>query len=368
MLNSAIYIYQMDNKHQHDNLLKVIDELEDYAFLFLDINGNVQTWNIGAQNIKGYFNEEIIGSSFKKFYTVEDLKSNKPEYLLESAKNKGKAQDEGWRIRKDGSRFWANVTITAVHDERGNVIGFGKLTRDLTHRMQAEQAMLLDIKNKELEQFNYIASHDLQEPLRTISNYIQILNEDFGDDLKPEAKKYLDTISRATNRMSILVKSLLDFSRIGKNNSPQLILTKPLINSVIEDLANLIKTNNAIVKLVGDFPDIHGFEIELRQLFQNLISNAIKFRKQNVDPEIIITSIVGLTELEFRIQDNGIGIEEKHFEKIFQIFQRLNKTNEFEGYGIGLANCKKIAEMHGGRIHVESKVGEGSIFKIILKK
>ncbi len=358
----------MNKTQQHENLLKVIDELEDYAFLFLDIDGNVQTWNTGAQNIKGYTSEEIIGRSFKNFYTEEDKKNNKPVFLLKSAAENGKAQDEGWRIRKDGTRFWGNVTITAVHDEAGNLIGFGKLTRDLTNRKQAEQALLLDIKNKELEQFNYIASHDLQEPLRTISNYIQILEEDFGEDLKPEAKKYLNTIAKATSRMSILVRSLLDFSRLGKNNTPIIIDSYALIQNVIADLDNLIRTNNAQVLLEDDFPHIYGFEIELRQLFQNLISNAIKFRKKDVYPEIRIMCISGITDTEFRVQDNGIGIEEKHFEKIFQIFQRLNKNNEFEGYGIGLANCKKIVEMHGGQINLESKIGEGTVFKITLKK
>ena len=254
---------------------------------------------------------------------------------------------------------------SVVYDEAENVIGFGKLTRDLTERKRTEYVNTLEIKNKELEQFNYIASHDLQEPLRTVSNYIQVLEEDFSDQLNDEAKNHLKVIERATTRMSILVRSLLDYSRLGKNK--QLVFTdcRLIVDHVIADLNNLIKTTGATI-LAEDLPVIQSYETELRQLFQNLIHNAIKFSKKDIKPVVKIGFKKGIDSTEFYVSDNGIGIDTKHFDRIFNIFQRLNKEQKFEGYGIGLANCKKIVELHGGRIWVESNLGEGSTFKFTL--
>ena len=225
----------------------------------------------------------------------------------------------------------------------------------------------MELKNKELEQFNYIASHDLQEPLRTVSNYIQILEEDFSKELSGEVRNHLHTIGRATTRMSMLVHSLLDFSRLGQNR--KLVFTDCgfVVKNVIADLDRLIKTTGAVIT-VGDLPVINAYETELRQLFQNLINNAIKFRRTNTTPEINIGCKDKDDYFEFYVTDNGIGIAPRHFDRIFQIFQRLNPDKEFEGYGIGLAYCKKIVEMHGGKIEIESIVGKGSTFKFSISK
>lgn len=357
---------KMDNAQQHANLLKLIDELEDYAFIFLDTEGNIQTWNRGAQKIKGYTNTEIIGRNFRLFYTEEDRSNKKPDHLLTTAMTTGKAQDEGWRVRKDGTTFWGNITITAVHNAQGGVVGFGKLTRDLTDRKLAEQALVLDIKNKELEQFNYIASHDLQEPLRTISNYLQIIDEDYSNELNDEVKKYLHIVGRSTSRMSILVRTLLDFSRLGKSRKIDLVNCNLLLENVMNDLNNLIETTGVKIT-IDQLPVIPAYETELGQLFQNLISNAIKFRRKDIPAEIWIGCRSTKIIHEFFVADNGIGIEPKYFERIFQIFQKLNSDREFEGYGIGLANCKKIAEMHGGKIWIESEKGKGSTFKFTVE-
>ena len=355
----------MDNKQQHENLLKIISELEDYAFLFLDTEGNVQTWNTGAQKIKGYTSKEIIGKNFRCFYTKADRLDKKPDSLLKTALKDGKVQDEGWRVRKDGTTFWGSVTITAVHDESGNVIGFGKLTRDLTERKLAEQ--ILNSKNKELEQFNFITSHDLQEPLRTVSNYIRILEEDYFEELPEDAKKHLETIARATNRMSILITSLLDFSRLGRERKIVSVDCKLLIEDIISDLNTLIEASNTKI-IINDLPKINGYKTEIRQLFQNLITNAIKFRKKDSKAIVKIGYIKSEIDHEFYVQDNGIGIEQKHFDRIFQIFQKLRAKDNVEGYGIGLANCRKIVEIHGGELWVESEYGKGSTFKFTIPK
>lgn len=355
----------MTSNLQPDFFSKLIDELEDYAFLFLDLEGNIQSWNIGAKNIKGYCTEEIIGKNFSCFYTQEDQILKKPENLLAIAFSKGKVQDQGWRIRKDGTSFWGMTTITAIHDNKGNTIGFGKLTRDLTQRKLAEQATIVEIKNKELEQFTYIASHDLQEPLRTVSNYTQLLKEDFSSILNDDAKNYLQAIEYATNRMSMLIRCLLDFSRLGRNKKIAQVNCNLLINQILADLHNLIEENGAQVT-VGELYILNAYETEIRQLFQNLISNALKFTKANTPVEIKIGATKNSSFIEYYISDNGIGIDHKYHDRIFQIFKRLNKEQEFDGYGIGLANSKKIIEMHNGKIWVESTLGVGSIFKFTI--
>lgn len=236
------------------------------------------------------------------------------------------------------------------------------LAKELEDSLEVVQS-----KNKDLNHFNYIASHDLKEPLRTVSNYVQIIEEDFSEQLPAEAKRHLGTIDRATKRMALLINLLLDFSRLGKNTSALVIDCNVLVKDVAGDLFNLIEVNKARVTFAG-LPTLVAYETELRQLFQNLISNAIKFKREGVFPEIDIGCVSYKDVYEFYVKDNGIGIERKYFERIFQMFQRLSTEKNTEGHGIGLANCKRIVEIHGGRIWVESEPGKGSTFKFTLSK
>lgn len=222
-------------------------------------------------------------------------------------------------------------------------------------------------KNKELEQFAYIASHDLQEPLRTISSFSGILNETYYDQIDEIGQKSLDFISDSSDRMSALIKGLLDYSRIGKEKKIELIDTQQLITEIQEDLGQAIQEKNVILRY-SDLPKINAVHTDIRLLFQNLISNGIKFSKEDVQPEIEIKCSELEKFWEFSVADNGIGIDEKYFEKIFIIFQRLHAKTEFEGTGIGLSHCQKIVREHGGEIWVNSKVNEGSTFKFTLYK
>lgn len=224
-----------------------------------------------------------------------------------------------------------------------------------------KRAAELTMVNKELEQFAYIASHDLQGPLRTVSNYMQIFQEDYGEILDENAHKYLCSVNSAVERMRILIKSLLDFSRLGHNRKLTNVDCKDLIDDVIEDLQTTIKISNAVIK-VSEMPKLNLYETEFRQLFQNLISNAIKFQKKDSQPKIQINSERMNGKWKFSIMDNGIGITSDNFVRIFDIFQRLHTREEFEGNGIGLANCKKIVHLHHGEIWVDSVAEQGSIF------
>ena len=271
----------------------------------------------------------------------------------------------------DGSKGYFELRMQTVPE------GILIMSFDVTKQKQAEQMLLnanvildekvkqrtaqLTFKNKELEQFAYIASHDLQEPLRTISNYIELFKEDYAEQLNDTSLRYLNTMNSAAERMSMLTKALLDYSRLGHGRKRSMIQMSELIKNVIADLENMISASGTII-IVGEMPQLNIYEIEMRQLFQNLITNAIKFRKPNITPEIHIDAIPLDNKWRFSIRDNGIGIAPEHYDRIFQIFQRLHLNEKYEGYGIGLANCKKIAELHGGEIFVKSEFGKGSTF------
>ena len=267
-------------------------------------------------------------------------------------------------IRKNGTEIQVEIGLNPIETAEGQMVLSSII--DITERKIQEslikkQVNELEAKNKELEQFAYIASHDLQEPLRTVSNYIQIIEEDYGGQLNEVAKNHLETINLATNRMSTLVRALLDFSRLGRDKKLILADSKKIVTDVIADLENIIKTTGTIIH-VGELPRLYVYDTELWQLFQNLIINAIKFRKREVRPEIKIGCKKVNEQWQFYVADNGIGIDSKYFERIFYIFQRLHADGEYEGYGIGLANCKKIVEQHGGKIWVESNSDSGSTF------
>jgi PAS domain S-box-containing protein len=361
----------MNNKVKNLRVLNVIDEIDDYAILLLDKDGYVENWNKGAQKIKGYKPEDIIGKHFSVFYTPADRENKKPEMLINLARKTGRAFDEGWRIRKDNTRFWGSITITAMTDDEKNVVGFIKITRDLTDKMLAAEAIsqnldTLQVKNQELEQFVYIASHDLQEPLLTISNFIHLLQAEYGHLHNEDGNMYMGFIEQAAERMRFLIKDLLDYSRIGKVRETEQVDVNELLKHIIDDLDNRIAITGSQIQY-GHLPTVKAYRTEFRQLFQNLISNAIKFSKKNEAPVISINAEAHSNGWKFTVQDNGIGIEAKHCEKIFLIFQRLHNRDDYPGTGIGLANCKKIVAMHNGNIGVESVPGVGSTFWFTLE-
>ena len=230
------------------------------------------------------------------------------------------------------------------------------------------QSRQLNITNKklassiaELEQFTYLTNHDLQEPLRTITYFTQLIRDDYSGKLDEDGNKHIEFIHDAALRMSNLVRGLFDYSLLGKTRALSLVDCNKIVDIVLNDLAKYIIECNAQIT-VGKLPALNGYETELRLLFQNLLTNALKFHDPGVIPEIEISAEMIENEYLFKIKDNGIGIDEKHKDKIFTIFQRAVKRKEFEGIGIGLALCSKIIELHGGRIWVESKIGAGSVF------
>ena len=223
----------------------------------------------------------------------------------------------------------------------------------------------LESKNKELEQFAYVASHDLQEPLRTTSSFVELIRKQYHGKLDDNADKYIDYVIQASDRMKTLIKDLLDYSRIGREKKFEPVDCNITFGEVMADLAKVIKENKATI-IANRLPLVYAFPTELKLLFQNLISNSIKFQKPGIAPQIEISANKENGFWHFSFQDNGIGIEKQYQQRIFIIFQRLHNRSVYEGSGIGLAHCKKIVELHGGKIWVESEAGKGSIFHFTL--
>ncbi|MGM0579060.1 MAG: ATP-binding protein [Bacteroidota bacterium] len=225
----------------------------------------------------------------------------------------------------------------------------------------------LMIKNRELERFTSITSHDLQEPLRTIGNMTQLISKKYYNHFDEQGKKILDYINSATNRVTIMIKGLLEFSRIGNERETQEVDCHELVQDIRLDFEAFLKENDGKL-IVKELPIVHGNPVELRMLFQNLISNGLKFRKLNEPAVVEVSAKDSNDHIEFCVKDNGIGIGEEDYGKVFFIFQRLNPTEEFDGTGLGLAYCRKIVELHGGKIWINSKKGVGSSFHFTIEK
>jgi signal transduction histidine kinase len=226
--------------------------------------------------------------------------------------------------------------------------------------LEKKQLQLVS-KNKELEQFAYIASHDLQEPLRSVTSFSQLLEEEYRDQIGEEGGQYLTFLLEASARMRNLIKGLLDYSRLGREAQLLAVDAAEVMRAILVDLSTVI-TESKVKITIDPLPVIMGYETEFRQLLQNLLSNAIKFRRPSTTPEVHVSALKKGSAWEFAVKDNGIGIDPEHQEKIFLIFQRLHNRSLYEGTGIGLANCRKIAELHGGAIRVESSKDKGSTF------
>lgn len=237
--------------------------------------------------------------------------------------------------------------------------------RELSYRQLAMQE--LTRSNQELQQFAYIASHDLQSPLKTIVGYLSLLETKHGNQLDADARRLIGVSTGAAERMRNLINDVLDFSRIGSEIAFTKVNLKQLVDEILEEQHAEILASGAKLE-VEPLPTITGHRTDLIQLFQNLISNALKYRRSDVAPYIQIQATEDLHQYRFSISDNGIGIEKQHFDRIFQIFQRLHGRNKYSGNGIGLATCKKVIDIYGGHIWLESTVGSGTTVHFTIPK
>ena len=351
-------------------LAAIIESAAD-PIMSKDLDGTIRSWNAGAVQLFGYRADEIIGRSVTLLIPDDRLEEEAGigDKLLHGEPVK---QLESVRRRKDGTLVPVSLQISPIKDLNGRVVGSSKVVRDITQQKRIEEQLRkvvveLERSNLELEQFASVASHDLQEPLRMVSSYTQLLELEYKDKLDDEAREYIAYAVDGARRMQRLINDLLEFSRVGtRGRRLEPVDANVVLGTVRANLSVAIEDGGALVTN-EELPTVLADSTQLGQLLQNLIANAIKFHGGQ-SPRVHIAASARGAEWVFTVRDNGIGIEPQYFERIFAIFQRLHVAAEYPGTGIGLAVCKRIAERHGGRIWVESDPGNGTTFSFSIPK
>ncbi len=381
----------------------------------LDPAGNVVSWNEGAQRIKGWTAEEIVGQHFSRFYPGESAAAGHPQQGLDRAAAQGRYEEEGWRVRKDGSRFLAQVTITALRDEQGGLRGFAKVTRDITERQRQEdernellreqqalteeltatneelatqaeeltnqkeeleklneylrsQQQLLEAANEELEAFSFSVSHDLKAPVRIIEGFCRMLIGEHANNLDADGLRLLTVISDNTKRMHSLIDDLLGLARLGRMQIRKSVVNLTIMSRQVFEQLRAEAPKRNLQLILGDLPPAWGDQSLLYQVMQNLLGNAVKFTSSR---ETAVIEVGGRTEGEenvYYVKDNGAGFDERYGSNLFRPFQRLHICAEFEGTGIGLTIVQRIILRHGGRVWSKGKIDQGATFYFTLPK
>jgi PAS domain S-box-containing protein len=483
----------------------LLDGIQDYAIFMMDPRGRIVSWNAGAERIKGYRADQIIGHSFSCFFPPEDIQRGRPEEVLRLTAANGRHEEQGMRVRKNGSRFLASLTFTALRDQAGNLRGFSEFSHDLTESKESEakyrglleaapdamvvvnqggeivlvnvqaekqfgyrrdeligqkvkniipegfaerliadatrsvadalaqqigmgielsgrrkdgsrfpiEIMLsplestggilvtaairnisarkkseednaglelrvdertkelafanqvLEQSNLELKQFAYIASHDLQSPLRSISGFVQLLKSEYEDKLDEQGQDWIRRTVQSVGQMQTMIRDLLSYSSVDARSQPfTQIPFLDVVNDALTLLESSIHDSGAQVTC-GPLPEIMGDRSQLVQLIENLIGNGLKYRDDK-PPHIHVSAEPSGKEWIFSVRDDGIGIDPEHYEQIFEIFKRLHNQTDYPGTGIGLAVCRRVVNRHGGKIWVKSEPGHGSTFRFTI--
>jgi len=341
-----------------------VRQMSEYAMFMIDPDGLLVSWNLGVENLFGYTEQEWLGQHASIIFTPAQQAMDVCQSEMRKALEAGSATDIRWHIRKDGTEFFANGFMNTIRDDSGRLIGFTKILSDETARKQLQDS--LTESNAALEQFAYVASHDLQEPLRTINAFSTLLATRYKSKLDEEADQFLNFLTSAASRMSLLVNDLLAYARLTtENERPASVYLDEDLETAITLLSHAIEESGAVVTHDA-MPLVRVDRGQIVRLFQNLIGNAMKYRKPGVQPEVHISAERQGAEWVFSIQDNGIGFDPKFAATIFAPFKRLHTVDEYPGTGVGLAICKRIVQSQGGRIWAESEPGVGSVFRFTL--
>jgi PAS domain S-box-containing protein len=361
----------------------LVDSVEEYAIFLLDTTGHVVSWNAGAQRLKGYKAGEIIGQHFSIFYTEKDKKNGKPSWVLQQSLAKGRFEDEGWRVCKDGSRFWANVVMTALYDEYGVHRGFAKVTRDLTKRKEHEDALQatneqLEHSYKELQKLNSLkdefvslASHQLRTPATGVKQYLALLIEGFLGPLSEQQQDMLHKAYASNDRQIEIINDLLQVAQL---DADKVVLHKKVVDisemvaDVIDEQIDSFKLRNqrVVFQNPAEACEAAVDPVRFRMVLENLIDNASKYTP---DKGTITANIKKTAKnLIVTIADTGVGIEETDLTKLFQKFSRLSNphTKNVTGSGLGLYWAFKMVELHHGKLAVKSAIGKGTTFSITI--
>ncbi len=344
-----------------------IDGVKDYAIFFLTPEGNIASWNQGAERLKGYKKEEIIGKHFSIFYTEEALRSGFPHYELIEAIKQGRFEDEGWRVRNDGTVFWANVVITPIYNKE-TLMGFSKITRDVTNRVKNEELMrknkmLLKI-NTDLDNFIYTASHDLKSPIANLEGLIFLLSKRIDAKLNEEEQKILEMMKMSIEKLRRTIDDLKEITKAqkGLDDKMEEISFASILEEVKADIDDMIQEAGAEFTESLEVPKIRFAKANLRTILYNLITNAIKYRSPDRPLKIGIKTYALDNQIALSISDNGLGLSENQQSKLFMMFKRFHSNTE--GTGIGLYIIKRIVENAGGNIAAQSQLDKGTTFTI----
>ena len=365
---------------ENNNILKnsesvyklMVEGVRDYAIFMLDTTGKILTWNIGAERIKGYKAEEIIGRHFSAFYLPQAIADKFPDYELKKAREDGRFEDEGWRLRKDGSTFWANVLITPIYNEQNRLIGYSKITRDLTEKVRNEELMQ---KNKELHKINtdldnfiYTASHDLKAPIANLQGLIAVLEKQLNQKASPAEKKILGLMNVSIENLTQTIANLTEITKVQKDveQSAETISFKEILHQIKLDVEQQLLDSGAVLEENLTVEDIEFNRAYLRSILFNLLSNAMKYRSAARPLNIAISTYANDAYIVLSVKDNGLGLTENQQAKLFSLFKRFH--NHVEGSGIGLYMIKRIIENKNGRIEVASKPDVGTEFKVFFPK
>lgn len=368
---------------QTDFYRLLVNSIQDYAIFLLDPKGIIATWNIGAQKLKGYTPEEVIGKHFSIFYPKEDQESGKPAKRLEICRQLGHVEDEGWRVRKDGSRFWANAIITALRDKSGRIIGFAKITRDLTERKIHEDAMALaneqleqqrrelELLNQAKDEFISLASHQLRTPASGVKQFLGLLREGYAGDMDSLQKEFIERAYEGNNRQLELVNDLL---RVAQVDAGKVTLNKSTVDlsAIVSDVLSeqQISFDERKQTVITDGLDhllrAKVDKARIRMVIENIVNNASKYTP--VGGTITVKAAKDGQTIRLAITDTGVGIPKTAQPKLFNKFSRIpNALSEVVGgSGLGLYWAHKIIELHDGTIEVASKPGKGSTFTVVV--
>jgi PAS domain S-box-containing protein len=336
------------------------------------LDGRFLQVNRSLCDILGYSEAELVGRSVKEVSHPEDKDLTDRERARVHEGEIDSVRFEKRYLRKDGAPVWVELAVALARDPHGHPQYEIAMFDDITERKHAEQALKdaheeLKRSNAELEQFAYVASHDLQEPLRMVSSYTQLVMKRYGERLDSDAREFMNYVVDGAARMKQLIEDLLAYSRVGtKGKDFKPVAVENALKRAVTNLHAAIEESGAQVTHDA-LPTVDADEVQLAQLFQNLMGNALKF-KGSERPHVHVSAVELPNEFQISIKDNGIGIEPQYFERIFMLFQRLHTKGDYPGTGIGLAICKKVVERHGGRIWVESEPGKGSSFNFTLPK
>jgi PAS domain S-box-containing protein len=359
----------------------LVESVRDYAIFALDPKGYIRTWNKGAQRIKGWSADEIIGRHFSTFYPIEDITAGKPDWELEVAAEEGRFEDEGWRLRKDGTRLWANVIITALRGDDGELVGYAKVTRDLTERRAAEARAIADATriataegaNRTKSEFLAAMSHELRTPLNAIAGYTELLETGIGGPVTEQQQAYLNRIRGSQQHLLGIITDLLNYSRIEAAQVTYNIVSVP-VNAVIDTVLPLLQPQASSKGLVLERGQCTA-ELEARadrtkveQIVLNLLSNAVKFTPSGGHVQIGCTT--SGDDVLVSVRDTGMGIPAENRESIFEPFVQLGRTltSLHEGTGLGLAISRDLSRAMGGDVTVDSEPDKGSTFTLRLPR